>query len=775
MPRRLQTPRILPDLPLTAGDADHFHFDDFAATLARLIAEKTTRTPLVIGIHGSWGSGKTSLMRRVKTMLEPTVALNDLSLPAVLKFANPNEVPQEKYRACRTVWFNAWKYASEEHLLTALLRAIVQEMYRDDFVARSAAAIFDPFKDRRDLIDSVLGLFSLPTPFGGLKLSLGAVRKTPLAEKAALLDMFEPAFDRLMAAWVHLKTDATKVDPTKGVLVIFIDDLDRCLPDKTVQVLEAVKLFLDKEGCIFVLAADREVVRQAVETHYQNSRVAGKNAADYLEKIIHVRFDLPMIDSSTMQGYLADQKVDSAMLRRWQMLVAAAEVNPRRVKAVINDLSLQWAMVHNAGQASGIDQDDFICWHALMHAAPPAFIQRVQDLDDHNDYPNNLDVRVKFIKDALAWARGEGDETVNRVFQEYAAHRSFKDVLQAIGTFGFLGQKPPRDAVSLDSIVHMTTAAVLVEEQPVEAAQPAESPAVTAEQKPEVVAARREEVAGKAPLEAAVKAPVEKPAEVEVPAAPENRLLIGGVEFVRIPAGKFLMGSREDNPLAFDDEKPQHTLELPEFWMARFPVTNGQYAAFVEEKHRRHPVKGWVQKKDHPVVNVSWEDARAYCKWFNATHRSELKRHGLSLRLPTEAEWEKAARGEYGGEWPWGNEFDPGRCNTSEGGKEDTSPVGAYPQGASPYGVEDVAGNVWEWTHTLSRPYPYRADDGREDEDADENRVLRGGSWYGDRVSARCACRHSSASGKRLINLGFRVLAASYEAGTPPAAGPASG
>ena len=171
-------------------------------------------------------------------------------------------------------------------MLVALVRVIVQAMYADDFVSKGAATILDPLKDRRDVIDTVLRWFSIDTPFGSIKPNLGDAKTPPLAEKIALLDQFDEAFDRLSAAWVHRKLDVKKIDPGEGVLVIFIDDLDRCLPEKAVQVLEAVKLFLDKTGCIFVLGADAEVVRAAVESYYQNAKVTGQNAADYLEKII---------------------------------------------------------------------------------------------------------------------------------------------------------------------------------------------------------------------------------------------------------------------------------------------------------------------------------------------------------------------------------------------------------------------------------------------------------------------------------------------------------
>jgi len=242
----------------------------------------------------------------------------------------------------------------------------------------------------------------------------------------------------------------------------------------------------------------------------------------------------------------------------------------------------------------------------------------------------------------------------------------------------------------------------------------------------------------------------------------ENRLVVGGIEFVRVPAGKFIMGSRDDNKLAYDDEKPQHTVEITrDYWMARFPLINEQYVACVGKE--KHPVKEWEKKKDHPVVNVTWADARNYCQWFNQTYQEDLKQVGnLTLRLPTEAEWEKAARGEYGNEWPWGNEWDVSKCNNIESGPRTTTPVGEYsPQGDSPYGCADMVGNVLEWTHTSWKEYPYKADDGREDV---ENKagycVMRGGCFESLKPmkTVRCANRikvHPDAF--RFDIYGFRV------------------
>jgi toxoflavin biosynthesis protein ToxD len=141
------------------------------------------------------------------------------------------------------------------------------------------------------------------------------------------------------------------------------------------------------------------------------------------------------------------------------------------------------------------------------------------------------------------------------------------------------------------------------------------------------------------------------------------------------------------------------------------------------------------------VVNISWTAAMAYCDWLNKTSGAGLP-DGYIFSLPSEAEWEKAARGEFAFEYPWGNEFDPAKCNTAESKIGTTTPVGTYSdRGDSPYGCADMAGNVWEWTRSLFKPYPYQPGDGREDLQAGGPRVLRGGSFGFDRRIARCACR----------------------------------
>jgi formylglycine-generating enzyme required for sulfatase activity len=270
-------------------------------------------------------------------------------------------------------------------------------------------------------------------------------------------------------------------------------------------------------------------------------------------------------------------------------------------------------------------------------------------------------------------------------------------------------------------------------------------------------------------------------------------------DWVTIPAGKFWMGSDKAKAKdAEDDELPQHEVNLPTYRIARYPVTVAQFEQFVKATNYKTTaeqkgsawnwqkgkdewewaeIKGayWAQprgpesdvkeKANHPVTCVSWEDANAFCRW--ATEALRADEQSIDICLPSEAEWEKAARGTDDRIYPWDNEPpDKERCNFNMD-VGDTTVVGSYTNGKSPYGVLDMAGNVWEWTISLwgqdvSKPnfgYPYDPKDGREDLATAGRRVVRGGSFVDNQDFVCCAYRYWDDPINRRNNVGFRVVA----------------
>jgi formylglycine-generating enzyme required for sulfatase activity len=227
--------------------------------------------------------------------------------------------------------------------------------------------------------------------------------------------------------------------------------------------------------------------------------------------------------------------------------------------------------------------------------------------------------------------------------------------------------------------------------------------------------------------------------------------------------------------------RPQHLAELPTFRIGRYPITNLQYLRFMAAGGYDEPrwwlPDGWQwrdQKSatapafwgdalfnwpEQPVVGICWYEAAAYAAWWS-------ERTGRPFRLPSEAEWERAARGLDGRLWPWGQDFEPGHGNTAEEGYGRPTAVNAYADGATPEGVFDLAGNVWEWCRTrwgrawqtLEYRYPYDATDGREDEGRRFARGMRGGSWFDSWVQAAAPNRGRYLPGSRGSNIGFRLV-----------------
>ncbi|NUM75881.1 SUMF1/EgtB/PvdO family nonheme iron enzyme, partial [candidate division KSB1 bacterium] len=293
------------------------------------------------------------------------------------------------------------------------------------------------------------------------------------------------------------------------------------------------------------------------------------------------------------------------------------------------------------------------------------------------------------------------------------------------------------------------------------------------------------------------------------------------MEWCEVPEGEFLMGASQEEFTAFHydwDEwirnlnlvrgyedidrwakscYPQHRVFVKPFKICKYPVTNKQFRQFIlaggyqDKRWWEHSIDSWqnlvseiqqekllewphssIDRKtqlgtlqgcdidNRPVVGCTWFEATAFCKWLTAQLHIENELDNATLaRLPTEAEWEKAARGIEGRYWPWGYAWQDKMCNTFEAKIYNTTCVGLWPESASIYGVLDMAGNVWEWCNSILTPYPYRIDDGREAQTGeDQRRVLRGGSWLQNKQCVRCIFRARRSSYKKYNDAGFRVV-----------------
>jgi formylglycine-generating enzyme required for sulfatase activity len=688
---------------------DALEFAPYCDTLIAILRDNATRTPLTLGLFGSWGSGKTSLMR----MLEAGIQ-------------------RARVPGFHTTWFNAWKYNREEVLWRALLLQVLDALRpsaaelaanETDRTLADRAADLDRLEESlyRTVEWEELGRWTLDwaralrgTAEDAAEIALSFVpgskpliallkqiteavagkKDASLAEafhrevtrqrreQLRSLEQFERSFQEVL--------DRHIVQPS-GRLIVFVDDLDRCLPDKAIEVLEAINLFLDVPGCIFVLGLDQEAIIDTIQTRYQGRL----KAREYLEKLIQIPFQLPPIEDRNMRGFVDALVPHFPDARCSEVFTKGLPRSPRQVKRTINMFLLMWRL-SRLQLPESIEPVRLAKVVVIQHNCPTLYglLREVPGL----------------LRDLELYYRETDDE------------------------------RPPANAAS-----RPTPPAAL---PPVEEATVRRLANLFPASEAQVNFGDLTPQAIRPYIYLTYRATAQLEAKAEAPAAPA----VAQPQLVRVPAGKFSMGMNEAS-----DEKPIHEVDLPDFEIGRYPVSNFEYQAFVRESDRLPP-SHWTGAQypenlgDHPVVYVRWPDAVAYCNWLS-------RKTGQSYRLPTEAEWEKAARGAQGHTWPWGNDWSAAKCNSKEAQRRTTTPTSQFsPDGDSVYGAADMAGNVWEWCSSLYRPYPYRANDGREDSQANGERVVRGGSFADNRESVRGASRHRRLPNIRDNATGFRVV-----------------
>jgi formylglycine-generating enzyme required for sulfatase activity len=733
--------KSIPILDDSPAASDALDFEPYVLTIADLIKSQKTQTPLTIGVFGPWGSGKTSLLAMIRGQVEDDVY--------------------------RTVWFNAWKYARDE---MALWRALVIRTL-DALRPRDPKNPGQPFKgDPADLSENdqvlikeldrleesvyrtvewqELGGWNLDWPKallgtveGSAEIALAFVpgasgfvelfkkmREATGAEKPKISEAFKRQVSefrreqlRSVEQFVH-GFEGVVSQHLGGRLVVFIDDLDRCLPEHTIEVLEAIKLFLDVPGCVFLLAVDQRTIQEGIKRRYKDLPETIDGAA-YLEKIVQLPFQLPPIAPGDMEKFVGSLVTGWPDERCAGVFVQGLGDNPRQVKRTINVFLLLWQLAERrekvlAGRIKPVRLAKVV---VIQHVFPELY----GILRENPGWLAELEVHFRSGVRKAGELEREEAYPLPPGLAEYANRAKLGNLLIM----------HPVDAPDLNFLD--------VEGQPL----------------------KPDELRLYFTLTRRAEAPEAEPAASGEPRARFEP------QTILIPAGLFLMGSTpEQAQRAIEDgldedlaarEQPQHSVELSPYRIAKYPVTNLEYQAFVQAKEHRPP-SHWEGhqypegKGDHPVVNVSWEDAVAYCQWLAETS-------GKPYRLPSEAEWEKAARGEDGRIYPWGDKWDQSRCNTRESGIGDTTSVRQYsPEGESPYGVADMVGNVWEWCADWFAEEEYQRRQGGPvvdpgGPDSGTSRVLRGGSFHNVRRYARCAYRRWNSPDLRYGDRGFRV------------------
>ncbi len=663
---------------------DQLGFARYVNTLAAMIGEEGFTTPFCIGIYGDWGSGKTSFMHQLQKRVKEDGGETHM-------------VP---------VWFNPWRYEKEEHLIIPFLKTIEKSLAAaPKGLAPEVAA---KLKDAAAAVGRVAAAFAyglnVEWKLGGLKAVFDASKAVGREEELAERRRKEAtALAETLSSLYYDAINELQLDEHEEAfrIVVFIDDLDRCLPEKAVELLEAIKLFLDLKGYLFIIGVAKEVVEKGIRHRYRflDDGKGGQEVVKpeaYLDKMIQMPLQLPRVEAGRKRDYLNtlfkgaefEPEVREVIFK---LVETAIGDNPRALKRYVNLLAFT-ARLAQAVKDELLQKEEESPEHKELleaHFVPVQYAKWTTIVfkfsRDYQDIRGNWQRLLRLQEAAL----DKGEEQAGGVGSEgEKKNLTISSTLRKI-----LAVKPhfPEDKWLIDCFINLN-----------------ESTLASGEAK-ETSGASRHYRPG---------------------------------DMVRIPAGEFLYGEAKE-PTTIDHD----------YLIDVFPVTNSIYKEFLDA-NLGHDVpfvdQSWAQpynwdkekrlfpvgKDDHPVVLVSYEDALAFCRW-----RSE--KEGGEFRLPSEEEWEKAARGTDGRQYPWGEEFAQERCNTEEAGIGETTPVDRYPEGRGVFDCMDMVGNVWEWT-------------GSWFDDDKDLKVLRGGSWNFDRGFARCAARLRYPPNNRDHILGFR-------------------
>ncbi|MBN1260698.1 MAG: SUMF1/EgtB/PvdO family nonheme iron enzyme [Anaerolineae bacterium] len=723
------------DRPILHVDQDRFDFFDYADALSTIILK--AHTPITIGLFGPWGSGKTSLMRLLATNLLGRRT--------------------EDHRRALVIWFNAWQYERDGAVLwRSLLLRVLEGLKELDLVPEDGRRIEDwetrlyaaLRREEQGFVEIAwpragVGTLHLPlslapsleefrtwleTLEGNSALLDGVIKAVEGREiesfrrQLTLLEDFQGGFAHLVNEYVWRRN---------GLLVICVDDLDRCLPDRALEVLETIKLFLDVPGCAFLLAADHQRIEHVVHARFG---FQGEGLGEsYLEKMVQLPFYLPPLEEKQIWEFVSDAAPDlpNEVL---QVFSAGLAPNPRMVKRTLNIFNLLSELSQKRIRRGALGPMD-LSRLAKIVVIQARFAELYHDLLEYPNLIQELELAATGRKDVLPVLAGS-DSDARPLVERYAGIRPLMRMLRVGASFANLTPVEVRAYLHLvRPLTHETGAETTVPQRLFDDLVSNDLTRIRSavgvirqrEQQREYATALSLLLAGERPV-------------------PWYQCLSSGLALgylgdsrdldavIEIPGGEFRYGV---------DGVRQYQAG---YGISKHAVTNVQYAHFLDA-HPHIPAPyvnaAWARpfnwdpaertfsegRANFPVVLVTWEEAQAYCAWKGG-------------RLPTEMEWERAARGDDGRLFPWGSEVEITRANVRETGIGSLTPVGVFLEGISPYGLFDMAGNVWEW---MARDL----EDGMA--------IIRGGAWNVPLDAARSYVRELSRIDIRSRSIGFRV------------------
>lgn len=421
--------KMYSDTPIKG--ATHFNFKAYSEVISKIILNKENKTPFTIAINGKWGRGKTTLMRTIREKLETESGLSE-------------------NRKIKTVWFDAWKYPEIDSMLSALVLEIFEEMGRHGTIDKLKSKMMGG--KEINVLQEVSDLAKVLT--GGLVEIEKWFENPAYKEKLSFYDLFQDYIKKILITFVLEKEDGEYSDK-EGVLVIFIDDMDRCPPQNIKKVLESINLFFDKEGCFFIFGTDISLISKAIDSEYKD--LEGFSGIDYIKKMVQLQFDLPEIHEEDIKEFVETElEIEDELKIYFNIILGGLESNQREIKRFLNSLNLM-RMLGESIAIPGYEEELLIKWSVLNFSSKkfvnaviknPDLLIKFQELSDKDDveaekYIGTLDEKHKSLYDEF-----KEEHQIVEVLKEGEKRFKKTDIRSYIFLSSYAPKEPEEDIYS---------------------------------------------------------------------------------------------------------------------------------------------------------------------------------------------------------------------------------------------------------------------------------------------------------------------------------------